>query len=255
MLYFGTFLFVMAALLLATVLGRRWRWLGGIPPRGYLGLHLALGVLILFGASWLFGGIAENVMAGDPLTATDRNVVQWFNDHRTPGLTTVLLVATAFASPLWVTCATLATGLVLWRKRYWYRLLALGLVVPGGVSLIPLLKMAFHRHRPSAEDALADFQGYSFPSGHTMTATLLYGLLAVLSVLALKGWQRQTKAVLAAFAMVLLVGFSRVYLGAHYLSDVLGAIAAGIAWLALSLTAVDTLRQSRSHPIQRLETP
>ncbi|MCF7864617.1 MAG: phosphatase PAP2 family protein [Kiritimatiellales bacterium] len=255
MFYFGSFLFVIAVLLLATALGRRWRWLGRIPPHGHLGLHLALGVLILFGASWLFGGIAEDVMTGDPLTSLDRNVVQWFNDHRTPGLTSAMLVATHFASALWVTCATLATGLVLWRKRCRYRLLALMLVVPGGVAQIPLLKMAFHRRRPSAEDAYSVFHGYSFPSGHTMTATLLYGLLAVLAVLALKGWRRRTCAVLAAFAMILLVGFSRIYLGAHYLSDVLGAFAAGIAWLALSLTAVDTLRQSRTHPIQTLETP
>jgi undecaprenyl-diphosphatase len=254
MFYFGSFLVVIAALLLATAFGRRWRWPGRMPPRGHLGLHLALGVLILFGASWLFGGMAKDVVTGDPLTALDRNIVQWFNDHRTHGLTAVFLVATAFAAPLWVACATLATGLVLWRKRFRYRLLALVLAVPGGVAQIPLLKTAFHRRRPSVEDAYSIFHGYSFPSGHAMTATLLYGLLAILAVLSLKGWRR-TWAVLAACAMVLLVGFSRVYLGAHYLSDVLGAIAAGIAWLALSLAAVDALRQSRSPPIQRMETP
>ena len=63
-----------------------------------------------------------------------------------------------------------------------------------------------------------------------MAATLLYG-------------------VLAAFVMVLLVGFSRVCLGAHYLSDVLGAAAAGLTWLALTLTAVDTLRHNRGQQV------
>lgn len=253
MLYFGSFLFVIAALLSSIAPARR--RLGRMTPHGYLGLHLSIGILLLCGASWLFGGIAEDVMTSDPLMAIDRNVVQWFNDHRTPGLTTAMLFATDFASPLWVASVTVATGLWLGWERYWYPLLALVLVVPGGVALIPLLKMAFHRHRPSTENALADFQGYSFPSGHTMTATLLYGLLAVLAILACSSWRFRTWTLSATLAMVLLVGFSRIYLGAHYLSDVLGAFAAGIAWLALSLTAIDSLRHSRGHPIRKEKTP
>jgi undecaprenyl-diphosphatase len=155
-------------------------------------------------------------------------------------------VVTGFASPLWVTCVAVVLGFFMWWKRCWYRLLALTLAIPGGMALLPLLKMAFHRRRPSFEDAISIFQGYSFPSGHTMAATLLYGLLAVFAVQAFDAWRRCAWAVLGAFVMVLLIGFSRVYLGAHYLSDVLGAVAAGLAWLALSVTAVDTLRQSRS---------
>ena len=212
---------------------------------GYLGLHLTLGVLLLIGASWLFGGIAEDVVTGDPLTVVDKYVADWFHQCQTPRLTAAMQVITDFASPLWVTCVAVVTGLVLWWKRYWYRLLALVLAIPGGMALLPLLKMAFHRRRPSFEDAISIFQGYSFPSGHAMAATLLYGLLAVLAVLAFITWRQRARAVLAACVMVLLVGFSRVYLGAHYLSDVLGAVAAGLAWLALSLTAVDTLRRSR----------
>lgn len=213
--------------------------------QGYLGLHLTMGVLLLIGASWLFGGIAEDVITGDPLTVTDKHVAEWFHHRTTPGLTAAMQVITDFASPLWVTCVAVVTGLVLLWKRCWYRLLALVLVIPGGMALLPLLKMAFHRHRPSFEDTFLILPGYSFPSGHTMAATLLYGLLAVFAALAFDTWRQRALAVLGAFVMILLVGFSRVYLGAHYLSDVLGAFAAGLAWLVLSLTAVDTLRRSR----------
>lgn len=212
----------------------------------YLGLHLTAGVLLLIGASWLLGGIADDVMTGDPLTVIDRNVSEWFHEHRTPGLTAVMQITTNFASFPWVTCVAAISAWVLWLKKAWYRLLALALVIPGGMALVPLLKAAFHRHRPSFADAFLIFDGYSFPSGHTMAATLLYGLLAYFVVRSSTAWNRRVQAFLGAFIMILLIGLSRVYLDAHYLSDVLAAGAAGLAWLAFSLTAVDILRRSRN---------
>ncbi|MHB8834215.1 MAG: bifunctional DedA family/phosphatase PAP2 family protein [Candidatus Methylomirabilia bacterium] len=228
----------------------QWKFLlARLSPRSYLGLHLTIGVVLLVGASWLFGGIAEDVVEGDPLTVVDQQVAAWFHEHRTPGVTRTMQLVTGLGSTAWVTGVAVVAALVLWRQRFWYRLLALVLVLPGGMILSTLLKIAFHRHRPSFTDAIQAFQGYSFPSGHTMAATLLYGVLAVFAVSALEAWRWRVGAVLGALCIALLVGFSRVYLGAHYLSDVLGAAAAGLAWLALSLTAVDTLRRSRGRAL------
>ena len=272
------------ALLLAVALGWLWRWTGRheadvkrwwqavaehsrvaalrrrftpqleflldrLSPRGYMGLHLTMGVLLLVGASWVFGGIAQDVVAGDPLTVIDQNVAQWFHERRTPGLTAAMQLVSGLASLAWVTGVGVTTALILWWKRCWYRLVALVLVLPGGMALDSLLKVAFHRHRPSFAESFLTFHGYSFPSGHTMAAMLLYGVLAVFAVIALEAWRWRVGAVLGAFVMVLLVGFSRVYLGAHYPSDVLGAAAAGLAWLALCLTAVDIVRRSRDRSV------
>jgi membrane protein DedA with SNARE-associated domain/membrane-associated phospholipid phosphatase len=220
-----------------------------LSPQGYLGLHLTTGLLLLIATSWLFGGISEDVVHGDPLTFIDKNVAEWLHERTTPGMSTLMQLITGLGSAYWVTAVAVLTAIVLWWKRFWYRLLALVLVIPGGMVMAVLLKITFHRSRPSFNDSMSIFfQGYSFPSGHTMAATLLYGVLAVFAVIAFKNWRRRIGTVISAIVMVLLVGFSRMYLGAHYLSDVLGAAAAGLAWLVLCLTAVDTLRRYRAHP-------
>ena len=143
-------------------------------------------------------------------------------------------------------CFAAATFLA-WKRRG-YELLALVLVVPGGLLLNLLLKIAFSRARPAWGDV--DLIGYSFPSGHTMTATLFYGLLGVFFVLGVKSWWWRTIAAALAFTIICAVGFSRIYLGAHYFSDVVAAVAAGAAWLAICLTAVETLKRHR-HPKER----
>ena len=136
-------------------------------------------------------------------------------------------------------------------KRQWYGLLALVLVVPGGLLLNFLLKIVFARARPNWGDV--DLIGYSFPSGHTMSATLFYGLLGAFVVFAVKSWWWRAIAIAPAFMIIGAVGFSRIYLGAHYVSDVIAAFAAGAAWLAICLTAVETLRRHR-HPSSSTST-
>jgi undecaprenyl-diphosphatase len=225
-----------------------------LSPRGYLGLQLTMGLLFLIGSSWLFGGISEDVMHGDPLTVIDKKFAEWVHERTTPGMLAVMQLITDLASLAWVAGVASLTVLVLWWKRYWYRLLAFMLVVPGGMVLASLLKIAFHRSRPSFEDSILIFQSYSFPSGHTMAATLLYGMFAVFGVIAFDSWRWRVRIVISSCVMVLLVGFSRMYLGAHYLSDVLGATTAGLAWLALCVTAVNTLRRYRSRQVVTNET-
>jgi membrane protein DedA with SNARE-associated domain/membrane-associated phospholipid phosphatase len=218
-----------------------------LSPEGYLGLQMTIGLLCFIGASWLFGGIAEDVLHGDPLTVIDKDVALWLHERTTPGMRALMQIITDLASSVWVTVVSSLIVFVLCWKRYWYRLLAFMLVYPGGMVLTFLLKIAFHRSRPSFADSVTIFQSYGFPSGHTMAAMLLYGMLAVLGVIAFDSWRWRVRIVISACITVLLVGFSRMYLSAHYLSDVLAAIAVGFAWLALCLTAVNTLRRYRTH--------
>jgi len=184
-------------------------------------------------------------VTGDPLAVIDKQVATWFYDRTTPALTTVMQAITSLGAAPVITGITLLTFVLLLWWRYWYQVLALLLTVPGGMLFNVLLKSAFARQRPTFENPIVTLTSDSFPSGHTMAATLLYGALAVFVILAIQAWRWRVLVVLVAWLVILLVGFSRIYLGTHYLSDVLAAIAAGIAWLALCLTAVDTFRRRR----------
>ncbi len=216
-----------------------------LSSEGIFGLHLTIGGAVLIGSAWLFGGVAEDLITKDPLTFVDVLISEWFRTSATPSITAKMALVSSIASTAVVLGLCIAASTLMAWKRRWYGLLAMVLVVPGGLLLNLLLKMAFARGRPAWGDV--DLIGYSFPSGHTMTATLFYGLLGVFFVLAVKSWLWRAAAVAFAIMVICAVGFSRIYLGAHYFSDVVAAVAAGAAWLAICLTAVETLRRHR-HP-------
>ncbi len=146
-----------------------------LTPVGYAGLQLTLGVVTFIAEAWLFGGIAEDVLHGDPLITVDQHIAMWFRLHRTPTLTTVMQWITRAHEAWTITsaCVVLASYLI-W-KRHWERLWLLVLAVPGGMLLNSILKLAFHRARPSPSAIAEALSSYSFPSGHTMAATVLYG--------------------------------------------------------------------------------
>ena len=96
------------------------------------------------------------------------------------------------------------------------------------------------------DEPLLTLSTYSFPSGHTLGATMFYGVLAAYLVCVVPRWRVRTLVVLGACTMVALVALSRVYLGAHFLSDVLAAMLEGCAWLAVCITSCSTLRRQRA---------
>jgi undecaprenyl-diphosphatase len=216
-----------------------------LSPGSYLGLQLTLGALVMAGAAWLFGGIAEDVVTGDPLTLVDVAVAQWFHAHATPTLTQVMLLITHLHDPLMVIAGMVLVAAYLAWKRRWYWLVCLSVCVPSGMLLNVLMKYAFQRARPSFDHPLLTLSTYSFPSGHVAAATLFYGVIAAMLAAQTTTWRRRVLVALLALAMVTTVAVTRMYLGVHYLSDVLAAFAEGLAWLALCLTGIHTYWQYR----------
>ncbi len=216
-----------------------------LSPEGYLGLHLTVGLLVILAAGWWFADIAEDMSRSAATRLLDERVASWLHEHATPALTQIARVVTFFGSVGFVAAASSCVAIVLIVRKSWYRLLALTLAVGGGSLLDILLKHFFHRHRPVLENPLVTLSSFGFPSGHTMGSTLFYGVLAVFAVESARPWGLRVLSVWIAVLAVALIGLSRIYLGAHYLTDVLGAIAVGLAWLAFSWTGVETLRKWR----------
>lgn len=148
-----------------------------------------------------------------------------------PWLVTVLKVL-SFLGSAWVYWP-LFTLLALWLLRRGRRRLALFVAVTVGGSAIlnALIKVFVHRARPVLPDPVAHANGLSFPSGHAQSAIVAYSVLLLVFWPALRGGAR-VAAVAGAAAMVLAIGFARIGLGVHFLSDVLAGYALGAAWVA-----------------------
>ena len=189
--------------------------------------------------------LALDFLAIDRISVVDHEIAAWFHGHLTRPFIDLMLALSNGGSPLWIAAITSIAVLILVLRKRWYGLLAIVLTVPGGMLVHHLIQIIVHRHRPFRHSEFLDLGGYSFPSGHTMAATLLYGLLAVFAILVWKGWRWRVLAIFGAFLAIALVGFSRIALGAHYLTDVLGAIAGGASWLILCIMVVEQTRRRR----------
>jgi undecaprenyl-diphosphatase len=217
-----------------------------LSPSGELGLGLTVGVVLMLFAAWIFGGIAEDVVAADKITLLDVELANWFHQRATDRFTRVMLVITHMHSIAGISVLALLLAGYFYTRKAQYWLLTLAVAVPGGMLLNVVLKYVYQRARPSFEHPLLTLATYSFPSGHTVNATLLYGVLAAYLICRARNWGARILVGAAACMMVLLVALSRIYLGVHYLSDVLAALAEGCAWLAVCITASSTLRRRRA---------
>jgi membrane-associated phospholipid phosphatase len=115
--------------------------------------------------------------------------------------------------------------------------LIVGLTLAGSGGLTFVLKAALSRPRPPLHDALARADGYAFPSAHAATAAAAFGVLAYLVALRVRRWKVQVTVWAGAATLTTLVGISRIYLGVHWTTDVLGGWAFGLLWLTIVVSA------------------
>src|SRR5438270_7596658 len=182
--------------------------------------------------------LLQNSMAlavANPLAGPDHEVAGWFHAHLTRTFVSVLRAFTEFGSGEWIGAILFFVALYFVWKKWWPSLVTLLVAVPGGMLLNEWVKVLVHRQRPFIDGPFVDWSGYSFASGHTIGATLLYGQLVLFILPLIKRRHRRALVIAITTVLIFLVGFSRIALGAHYLTDVLAAIFFGSCWLMCCL--------------------
>jgi undecaprenyl-diphosphatase len=204
-------------------------------PRTRLGLVLTVQVALLVLLLSAFSAVTEDVVAGDELVAADGPIETFLIDRRTPALTVLMRVFTTMGTAWVVVPLLLGVGLLARRSLGSWRPLAfLAVTVVGAVLTSTVIKIAVARPRPTS-GALVHALGYAFPSGHSTTASAAwFSAAVVLASLTRRTAGRVAVGVVAA-VVVVLVGMSRVYLGVHAPTDVLGGWALGALWVAAVL--------------------
>ena len=235
---------------------RQCSWLATrFDPSTSRGLALTTASAILVGSVWIFLGITQDVVSHDGIALLDPAVHTWVLAHRTPWLdvlmrTVTWLGSSAVLAPLLAVAALTLRGV----RHSWRTARALAGVYAITVLVHAVVAELVNRQRPPSADWLAAAGGWSYPSGHTMQATAGWGVLAVLLA---TGSSTRVKVRLlgAATAVFVVVAASRVYLGMHWLSDVLGAITLTVSLLSIwAITWLSGSSSSAGRTPKRLRT-
>lgn len=215
------------------------------------GFHAAVGVFLTLGLALaavtilLFAATAALVEEGLTLRF-DRAVLLWFNENATSRLDGAALEFTALGSAYVTATVAIVASVFFWETRHRYSAALIWVALVGGWILNRILKASFERPRPDLFEWRVPYAGEgSYPSGHSMSAMVVYATLAYF-VVRLESTRTLKRVTIAVFiAIIALVGLSRVYLGVHYPSDVIGGFLLGFAWATICALGIEAIRYFR----------
>ncbi|MDX5482545.1 MAG: phosphatase PAP2 family protein [Hymenobacteraceae bacterium] len=188
---------------------------------------------VFFGCLLLFAFVANTVFLEED-TALDQALFRFAATHTSPTVTRLMRIISFFASVDYLVVVPALVVLVLsfFRDLRWYGLKIL-LISFGSSVLNQLMKRLFDRPRPDV--AMLEQSGMSFPSGHAMIGGSFYGLLIYIVWRTVSNPYRRWGLTIALTVLLLLIGYSRIYLRVHYATDVLAGYALGLLWLIISI--------------------
>jgi undecaprenyl-diphosphatase len=197
--------------------------------------------LLLF----LFAKIHEDI-SHPRLEAIDRGILEGIHAHDTPSLTKLAKTLSFIGSPLTLIPVILAASAILWMRGLKRDSLLVLLSMGGGGLLDTVLKLHYRRVRPDVPWVFVHERSFSFPSGHSVMAVVLYGVLTYLLMqYERKIWER-VGLMLGSVVLIAGIGLSRIYLGVHYPSDVLAGYVVGTVWVMAVMAADWTIRKDEA---------
>jgi membrane-associated phospholipid phosphatase len=225
---------------LGQTLTRFWRQSVGRRILPLLSTVWGAGLLVAAGALWTFYEIAEEVLQKQT-QAIDTQVLLTIRQWQRPWLDQVMVAVTTLGQPSILLASSLVLTFLLLRRKRVAEAIALAIVALGGLGLNLLLKNLFARDRPVLWERIVQVDLYSFPSGHAMMSMIIYGAIGYL--LAVQFPQRRVWIAGVTGLLIGAIGFSRLYLGVHWLTDVLAGYAAGLVWLLVGGLGLEIWKQ------------
>ncbi len=224
---------------------------------GFLALFLIVGLRVALLLIWLFSTLAGQVLE-DKLESFDNRIIGFFDALATSSLDVMYTLITEIGSVWFLSSSSIIVVLLLWfkAKDKWAALFFI-IAIGGNGALTWVLKQIYERGRPSINEAI-DAIGFSFPSGHSMGSFVFYGFLIYLVIKSTHKTFIKAGVSIVLSLLVLLIGTSRIYLGAHFPSDIVAGYLAGTIWLTLCLLILEWVQwQSRNklhlvHALQKI---
>jgi membrane-associated phospholipid phosphatase len=204
-----------------------------------LGLYLVSGFLVCAVVVFLFGFLAREVFRTTDTRAFDREVTFAMRELHSPSNDRIARIVSFFGSHFFILPATVLVTVALRLKHHWASALLFAGSVVGGFALNALLKIAFARERPDLWPALVTELTYSFPSGHATMGTVFFGGLAAVVLHLSRRPIVRVAALVLSTAAILMIAASRVYLGAHWTTDVAGGVLVGLFWVSVCSTGTE----------------
>ena len=202
------------------------------------GPSLTVGVACFALSILSFAAILDSLSVKGTLFHLDLKINASVIREANPGLTQSLETITTLGNIFLVVLVAVTVGVILFIRKNWWRLLALFLAVAIGQAVLNILKVIFQRPRPKTDMYVFS---YSFPSGHVFSATVIYGFCIYLTFRFIKNATVKWMVSALLALLILLIGFSRVYLGVHWLSDTLAGYVTGLAWLLFCIFFAKTV--------------
>ena len=233
----------------------KWR-LSRLDPTQRYSLRVVLFGLAIALVAIPFATLLFQVIAEGPLVRLDGSVANRLNDavHERRGLVPVLRVVSWLGGPPWLILVGVAVGVYVLQRGRVRACGFLAVTCLGGSFINTAVKLAVNRPRPVVDHEIATAFGKSFPSGHAMSSTIVYGAVLLVLLPAVRTRRHRHMVVGIAMALVLAIGSSRLLLGVHFVSDVVGGFTLGAAWLSASVAAWELYREDigkrRTEPLE-----
>jgi membrane-associated phospholipid phosphatase len=223
----------------------------GLRVPGWLAQWPIIGVLIFLIGSLLFGAIAYNVWTRGSLVQEDIALSKEMHSDavNTPSRIIEFLIFGFFVGKELLQVIVIILAVYFIYKRFWPELAMLLIGSGGGVLIWSLLIGFFDRQRPAQQIGIVVADA-SFPSGHAISSVICYGFLAYMIVPKMPSLFWKWTIVIVSVLVMLFVGFSRLFLGGHYLTDILAGYSLGLAWAALVFTLVERFFLNRRRDVE-----